>query len=80
MDDETRKEVLGEALMDELKAIREYVSDIPAIKSTIVQMDGRLGRLETDMGAVKALLRVHDDEIKMNAKEIKAVKARIGII
>ena len=32
MDDDTLKEVLGEALMSELKAIREYVEDIPLIR------------------------------------------------
>ena len=35
MSDEDRREVLGEALMHELKAIREYVEDVPAIKKNV---------------------------------------------
>ncbi len=35
MDDETRREVLGEALMDELKLIREYVQDVPQMKTDL---------------------------------------------
>ena len=54
MDDDMRKEVLGEALMGELQAIREYVADIPLIraelrevKETTESIDARLGFMET---------------------------------
>lgn len=66
--------------MDELKAIREYVSDIPEMKSTLQQMNNRLEHVETDMGAVKALLRIHDEEIKLNDGDIKRIKERVGIV
>ena len=39
LSDKERKGVLGEVLMDELKAIREYVEDIPAIKKDLAKKD-----------------------------------------
>jgi hypothetical protein len=41
LSDEERREALGEVLADELKAILEYVKDIPQIKEdlTIVKID-----------------------------------------
>jgi hypothetical protein len=69
-DDEMRKEVLGEVLMDELKAIGKYVQDISGIKMTLKQMDGRLGNIETGITAVKALLYVHNDAIRLLKEKV----------
>lgn len=64
MDGDMRKEVLGEVLLDELKAIREYVEEIPEMKKTLSKMDGRLENLETDMSAVNAVLHGHETDLK----------------
>jgi hypothetical protein len=64
MDDEMQKGVLGEVLMDELKAIREYVQEIPNIKKTVESIDGRLSFVETDVKVIKAVVREHDSEIR----------------
>lgn len=46
LSDDERKGVLGEVLFDELKAIREYVQDIPLIKQKLQEVDERLIRVE----------------------------------
>ena len=52
MDDEMRKEVLGEVLMDELKTIREYVQDIPAIKQSVTKLEADMLEVKTDLKAI----------------------------
>lgn len=46
LSDDERREVLGEVLADELKAIHEYVKDIPNIKQKLDNMDLRLTEVE----------------------------------
>lgn len=63
MDDETRRDVLGEAVMEELRAIREYVSDVPEMKTTINRIDERLVVVEGDLQVVKLAVRHISDEL-----------------
>lgn len=70
MNDDMRKEVLGEVLMDELKAIHEYVKDIPLIKKTVGEIDERLKTVETDVKVIKAVVREHDKEIKVLQQKV----------
>jgi hypothetical protein len=65
MDDDTRKDVLGEAIMDELKAIREYVEDIPEIKKDIKDLQVRATRVEEGMNVIKAVVREHESDIRI---------------
>lgn len=46
LSDDERQEILGEVLFDELKAIREYVEDLPAIKQRLTEVDERLIEVE----------------------------------
>jgi hypothetical protein len=46
LDDEERKEVLGEVMFDEFRVIREYVQDIPLIKKKLHEVDERLIKVE----------------------------------
>lgn len=57
LSDDERKDVLGEVLFDELKAIREYVSEIPAIKQDIREVKERLTE-------VKRIVRIHEVDIR----------------
>lgn len=63
MDDKMRKEVLSEVLMDELKAIREFVEDIPVIKQKVTKIEVDMGEVKTDLKAVKAVLKNHEQRI-----------------
>lgn len=59
LSDDERKQVLGEVLMDELKAIREYVQDVPAIKADVAQLKEDVAELKSDMKVVKAAVTDH---------------------
>jgi len=54
MNDDERRQVLGEVLMDELKAIREYVQDIPAIKQDVQQLKTDVDEIRPDVKVIKA--------------------------
>jgi 2-phospho-L-lactate guanylyltransferase (CobY/MobA/RfbA family) len=64
MDDETRREVLGEALMDELKAIREYVQDVPTIKADVRQVKLTVDEIKDRLGILESVVREHDRELR----------------
>ena len=55
IDDETRKQVLGEFLMHEVEAIREYVEDVPVIKQGVGELRAKVEELSEDMKVVKLL-------------------------
>ena len=57
LNDEGRRSVLDEVLFDELKAIREYVSEIPAIKQDIREVKERLTEVER-------IVRIHEVDIR----------------
>jgi 2-phospho-L-lactate guanylyltransferase (CobY/MobA/RfbA family) len=54
LSDDERKQVLGEVLMDELKAISEYVQVLPIIQRDVEQLKLGVGELKDDMKVVKA--------------------------
>lgn len=63
LNDDERREVLGEVIADELKAIGEYVQDIPTIKRQVVQMHDKLDSLENRFGIFEHLVKTHDQQI-----------------
>jgi phage shock protein A len=54
LDDDERKQVLGEVLADELKAIHELVKDVPSIKQDVHALKEDVSELKSDMKVVKA--------------------------
>ncbi|MBI4034607.1 hypothetical protein HY380_01775 [Candidatus Saccharibacteria bacterium] len=62
--DKERKEVLGEVLADKLKAIREYVQDVPVIKDAVARLENDMGIVKTDIKAIKVVVQTHSQEIK----------------
>jgi hypothetical protein len=57
LNEDERRAVLGEVLADQLKAILEYVSEIPGIKN-------RLEGIETRLSNVENILTMHDEDIR----------------
>lgn len=57
LSDDERKDMLDEVLVDELKAIREYVSEIPAIKQKLNEVDQRLIEVER-------IVKIHEVDIR----------------
>jgi hypothetical protein len=64
MDDETRKLVLGEVLFDELRVIREYVSEIPHIKTRVDSIDTRLTNVESKVSIIELTVHKHSRDIE----------------
>jgi hypothetical protein len=64
MDDTTRREVLGEALMEELKAIREYVEGVPVIRDDVHQIKATVDEINQRLAVVETVVRDHEREIR----------------
>jgi len=62
--DDERKEALGELLMDELKVIREYLQDLPAMKRDLHDVKETVARIEAQQHVTDAVVRAHDDDLK----------------
>ena len=56
-------ELLGEVFMDELRVIREYVSDIPVIKRRLGLIEDRLDKVEWRLENVEYAVKDHSREI-----------------
>lgn len=65
MNDEDRKAVFGEAILDELKAIREYLTDIPVMNKKIDVLDEKVNALQLSDNVTKSVLREHEADIRM---------------
>ena len=57
MDNEEVRKIFGEILADQLKAIHEYVKEIPGIKRQLAHIEDRLDRIE-------ARLDMHEVDIR----------------
>jgi 2-phospho-L-lactate guanylyltransferase (CobY/MobA/RfbA family) len=76
MDDEQRKAVLGEALMDELRAIREQLDDLPAIKRDVVATREDVETIKVDLKAIKAAVREISEVLREHDEDIGLLKRR----
>ena len=65
MSDEDRKAVFGEAILDELKAIREYLTDIPVMNKKIDVLDEKVDALQQNDNVTEVVLREHEADIRM---------------
>lgn len=63
MDDEARREVLGETILEELKAIREGVEALSGVPGRLVTIEEDISELKSDMKVIKAVIREHSADI-----------------
>ena len=63
LSDDEKREVLGEVLADELKAIHGYVKDIPEMLQQMSSMDNRLENVESDIKVIKAAVTDHETQL-----------------
>lgn len=56
LNNEERKQVLGEVLSDELKVIREYVQDVPIVKHKVDKLEKDMTEIKSDMKIVKVAI------------------------
>jgi hypothetical protein len=76
MDDETKRQLFGEALVDELKAIREGISALP-IRMEFNELKADVEELKSDVKVIKAAVTdhsrtIHDHERRISGLEQQA--------
>ena len=64
LNDDERKEVLGEVLSDELKAILDYVKDVPSIQQELHQVHATVNDISDRLSVIEHIVRDHESEIK----------------
>jgi uncharacterized protein YaaN involved in tellurite resistance len=64
LDDDERKEVLGEILADELKAIGEYVKDVPKIQQEVHQIHATVDDMNDRLKVFEVVLKEHEADIR----------------
>ncbi|HEY5442787.1 MAG TPA: hypothetical protein VIJ68_04575 [Candidatus Saccharimonadales bacterium] len=69
-----KEKLFEEILLQELKVIREYVQDIPAIKADIIDLKADVNVLKTDVAVLKADVLV----LKTDMKIVKSILADHG--
>ena len=63
-DDDERNQVLGEVLADELKAIHEYVKDIPIIKQELHQVKATANEVNDRLSIIENVVKDHESDIR----------------
>ena len=59
LNDDERKAVLGEVLADELKAISEYVKDVPAMQQELHQVHAAVDDISDRLKVIEYVVREH---------------------
>lgn len=64
LNDDERKEVLGEVLADELKAILEYVKEVPAMQNELHQVHATVNDISDRLSVLEQVVKEHESDIK----------------
>lgn len=75
LDDDDRKQALGEVILDELKIIREYLESLLPLTKDVTELKQDVAELKSDMKVVKAAVtdqgrQVQDHEIRITRLEV----------
>ncbi|HUD06499.1 MAG TPA: hypothetical protein VMR34_01300 [Candidatus Saccharimonadales bacterium] len=75
LSDNERKEVLGEVLADELKAIRESVHDVPKISKKVDLLEEDMKEVKSDIKVIKAAVTDVSRHLKDHEHRITRLEA-----
>ena len=64
LNDDERKEALGEVLADELNAILEYVKDVPAMQNELHQVHATVNDISDRLSVLEHVVKEHESDIK----------------
>jgi len=70
LNDDERKEVLGEVLADELKVIREYVQDVPAVKQELHQVKATVEDISDRLTVIEYVVKDHESELRLLKRKV----------
>ncbi len=71
--DDERKQVLGEVLFGELRAIREALDDVPK-RSEFNQLEEKVDRVGADVETIKLVVKDQSRQLQRHEAEIAALK------
>jgi hypothetical protein len=75
LNDNERKAVLGDVLADELKAIMEYVKDVPYIKRKVDTLETDMRGVKSDIKVIKAVVTDIGHQQKGHEKRLTRLEA-----
>ncbi len=81
LDDDSIKALFGEAIIDELKAIREYLGMVPLAGQRLLTLEDHVANMDDTLKVVSALGRAHEKDIgkiKQNIRTVKEASIRLG--
>lgn len=74
LSDDERKQVLGEVLFDELRAIREGLDDVPK-RAEFNELKQQVSEIKQDVKTIKMVVKDHSKILNRHEAEIQALKA-----
>ncbi len=72
--DDERKQVLGEVLFDELRAIREALDDVPK-RSEFNQLEEKVDKIGADVETIKLVVKDQSRQLQRHEAEIATLKS-----
>lgn len=76
LSDSERKLVLGEVLMDELKAIREGIDRLNSVPAQVQSIDERLEGVENDIKVIKTAGSDQSKQVQKHEAHLKKLRAK----
>jgi hypothetical protein len=70
LNDDERKDVLGEVLADELKVITEYVKDVPLVRQELHQVHATVNEINERLTVIEHVVREHESDIKQLKRKV----------
>jgi DNA repair ATPase RecN len=64
LSDDEEKNVLGEVLLDKLKAIEEYVKGIPDMKQELHQVKSTVNEVNDRLSVIESVVKEHESDIR----------------
>ena len=63
LNDDERREVLGEFLSDELKAILEYVKNMPTMQRELHQVNATVNDISDRLNIIEHVVKGHESDV-----------------
>jgi len=76
MRDDERQQVLSEILMDELKAIREGIANLPT-RQEFADLKDEVGDIKSDVKVIKAVVTEYSEDVADLKKRVTRIENKV---
>lgn len=73
LSDDDRKQVLGEVLFDELRAIRESLEDVPK-RTEFNELSGKVDQISKDVETIKLVVTDHSRQLNNHEQRVQTLE------